>query len=384
MPGRVKTSLSDFIQQADVVLLSLCCVATLFGMVLITSATHYLGTYRYVIVQGVAMCIGICAYIILSLVDLELLVKHWKWIFVFNVVFILLLIPFGKSVGGNRAWIQMSWMPTSVQPAEIVKITFILLFAKQLEWTKEKYGPLKPLKVVFPLAAHLLFMVGLIYVVSSDTGSALVYVFVFLCMALVAGLAWRWFILGLGGGTAGIIALYKLGYAPQYMVKRFHAIIDHSFDPLGAGWQQTRSLLAIGSGKITGMGLFQGTQTQSPNSYSLPARHTDYIFAVAGEELGLLGAILILGILTAVIVRCLQAARHAKSSMSAYICVGMAGMLIFQLIANVGMCIFVMPVIGLTLPFFSYGGSSIVTLFSAMGIVSCIRKQSGSGSMFQR
>ena len=175
--------------------------------------------------------------------------------------------------------------------------------------------------------------------------------------------------------------------------------MDHSLYPLGAGWQQTRSLMAIGGGRLTGQGLLHGAQTQSTSSVNLPFRHTDFIFAVIGEELGMLGCVLTLALLAAIVIRCIVVARNqcrrniqllertahgilsadsrnAKSQLDAYICVGVAGMLVFQIVSNVGMCLFVLPVVGLTLPFISYGGSSVVTLFIAMGMVSGIQKRS--------
>ena len=160
------------------------------------------------------------------------------------------------------------------------------------------------------------------------------------------------------------------------MRDRFLAVLDHSYQPDDAGFQQTRGLLALGSGELTGQGLFHGAQTQSSNVWSIPERQTDFIFSVCGEELGFLGCALIIVLLLAIVVRCLLVARDAATPMESYVCVGMAGMLIFQTIANIGMCLFLMPVIGLTLPFFSYGGSSIVTLFAAMGIVSGVKKRS--------
>lgn len=153
-------------------------------------------------------------------------------------------------------------------------------------------------------------------------------------------------------------------------------VFDHDLDPLGAGWQQTRSLMAIGGGRLTGQGLLHGAQTQSTSSVNLPFRHTDFIFAVIGEELGMLGCVLTLALLAAIVIRCIVVARNAKSQLDAYICVGVAGMLVFQIVSNVGMCLFVLPVVGLTLPFISYGGSSVVTLFIAMGMVSGIQKRS--------
>ena len=154
-----------------------------------------------------------------------------------------------------------------------------------------------------------------------------------------------------------------------YFIKRIRVIFDHSFEPLGVGLQQTRSLLAIGSGQIFGKGYLQGSMTHSTTG-ALPARHTDFIFAVCGEELGMVGCLLLLLLLSLIILRCIWVARNASSPFHAYVSMGMAGMLLIQVAANVGMCLFVFPVMGLTLPFFSYGGSSIITLYAAMGIVS--------------
>ena len=378
MIRRLKSLLFEFIRQADLVLMSLCVISTLYGIVLISSATRYMGNgrpLRFLLVQLAAMGIGMILYILFSILDMEELIRKWKWMLVFNVGFICLLrTPFGVDDGtGNRAWLKFPRVPVSIQPAEIVKITFVLLLAKQLEWTLRERKELKTFpSVAFP-AGHLLFMVALIYLISGDMGSALVYVFIFACMMLSAGTAWRWFVLGAGGGGLGCFLLYKLGKIPVYMVERFKVIFDHEYDKLGKGWQQTRSLLAIGSGGWWGQGLYQGTQTQSAAESSLPKRHTDFIFSVAGEELGFLGCIAIIILLFAIVFRCFQVSRKTHSPFAAYVCVGMAGMLMFQTIENIGMCLFVMPVIGLTLPFFSYGGSSIVTLFAAMGIVSGIK-----------
>ena len=163
---------------------------------------------------------------------------------------------------------------------------------------------------------------------------------------------------------------------PSYMMDRFRVLFDHSYDTLDTGWQQSRSLLAIGSGGIFGQGYMQGTQTQSTDPGSLPNRWTDFIFSVCGEELGLVGCLAVIALLSAIIVRVLLVARRTQEPLHCSICVGMAAMLIYQTIINVGMCLFVMPTIGVTLPFFSYGGSSLLTLYAAMGVVSGIKKRS--------
>lgn len=376
--GRLRELAHDMLRQSDLVLLTLCSLATLYGMVLITSATHtvYNGSLKRVIVQGLGWMIGVVAYFFLSSLDVAELSKRWKWLFGFNVGFILLLLtPLGLTRNNNRAWLGVGDFPITVQPAEVVKITFILLLARQLVELREQRDLKRFTNVIQP-TAHVLFMFVLYYLISGDAGSGLVYLFVFICMAFAAGFAARWMILGVGGAAGGLVAAWHFGLLRGDWYKRIQVVLDHSFDPRGKGWQQTRGMLALGSGKLTGQGLFHGTQTQSPYRTSLPERQTDFIFCVAGEELGFIGCLLILLLLLAIVVRCLVVAHEAATPMEGLVCVGMAAMLVFQTIANIGMCLFLLPVVGLTLPFFSYGGSSIVTLFAAMGIVSGIKKRS--------
>ena len=386
--GKIRDFLSDVVRQSDLVLLALCVGSTLYGMVLIASATHFRGTLKYVAIQGFGLLIGVLLYFFFSAVDVGELSKKWKWLLIFNFGFILLLrTPFGLTRNGNRAWLGVNDIgeslgvgflenfPITVQPAEVVKITFILLLARQLALLQEKRDLRSFANVIQP-TAHAGAMFVFYYILSKDAGSGLVYLFVFLCMAFAAGFALRWIILGIGGAVGSFLAAWNLGLLRGDWYDRIKVILDHSYQPDKKGFQQTRGMLALGSGKLTGQGLFHGTQTQSSAKWSLPERQTDFIFCVCGEELGFIGCLLIIVLLLAIIVRCLIVAREAPTRMESLVCVGMAGMLIFQTIANIGMCLFLMPVIGLTLPFFSYGGSSIVTLFGAMGVVSGIKKRS--------
>ena len=375
MLKRIKDSIFDILRQADWLLLCLCCGAALFGLVMIASATNFLNSWKMVIVQACAIVLGVGIYFLMSQIDLTEAAKRWKWLLGFGIVmFLLLKTPLGIENNGNRAWLGIQGFPANIQPAEIVKLTFILVLSRQLVWVKENWG-LKSLRSIAFLAGHVLLMVGLYYVISSDMGSALVYIFIFAAMAFVAGVAARWFIIALLGGGAAFYLLWELDKIPDYMKERFMTLFDHDLDTMGVGWQQTRSLLALGGGKLTGQGLFHGTQTQAKDAWSLPARHTDFIFSVIGEELGMLGCLFTIALLAAIIFRCVLIARHTQQKMDMYICVGVAAMLIFQVICNIGMCLFVMPVIGLTLPFVSYGGTSIVTLFAAMGMASGIQKR---------
>lgn len=373
-------SLREFARKGDLLLLSLCCTASLFGLVLVFSATRWIGGYRNVIVQTAAIVLGILVYIFLSAVDIELITeKSWKLLLLFNVGFVMLTrTPIGKEVSGNRSWIRIPGFPVDLQPAEIVKLTFVLLLAWQCYKLMER-GISRPTSVM-QIAGHTVVMFGLVAVASGDFGMALTYLFIFVIIAWVAGVKKRWFILAIVLGVIAVILIWP-HVADDYRFQRFSVVIDHlTGNPntiyeqtMDKGWQQTRSLMAIGSGGLFGMGYLKGIQTQSPYKTSLPARETDNIFAVCGEEFGLVGCALLLLLLTAIILRCVWVARRARSLQSALIAMGFAGMLLVQIAVNVSMCLYIFPVVGLTLPFISYGGSSIVTMFAAMGIVSSIK-----------
>ena len=214
-------------------------------------------------------------------------------------------------------------------------------------------------------------MFGLIILASSDLGSALVYLFIFVVMLFLGGLQLRWF----AAGIACVAALTPLAwhfFLTDKQKDRILAPYVSSIDPSGLGvtWQANQSKIALGSGQFTGQGLYNGAQTQAG---SVPQQHTDFIFSVAGEELGFLGCVLIIALLMFIIIRCIQVGLRSNDPLGLLVCTGIAAMLIFQTFENIGMCIGITPVIGLTLPFFSYGGSSIITLYAAMGIVAGVK-----------
>ena len=372
----------DILRKADMKLLGLCMICSAFGLVLIASATGYLdyedpGTQlRRVLIQSAGVFIGIGAYFVFSNIDVEHFAEKWGLFLIFDLGLIALLrTPLGRASGGNISWLYVG-LPAMIQPAEIVRLTYTVLLAKQIAWFRDNRGMKGLGSLVFP-AVHAGFMFVWIYVISKDAGSGMMYLVIYVGMALAAGLAWYWFALGFGVLGLGIGGLALFEKLPQYWMDRFHVVFDHAYISAGAtdvGYQQRRGMLALGSGGLFGQGLFHGIQTQGVKG-SLPARQTDFIFCVCGEELGLAGCVLIIVLEFLVVYRCFQTARLAKSSMDALICVGFGTMLIFQTVENIGMCLFVMPVIGLTLPFFSYGGSSIVALYAALGMVSGVRSR---------
>ena len=367
--------LRKFLKKGDLLLLILCLIASGFGLILIYSATRYdQALSNYPVKQAIFIGLGVIAYMVMTFVDIDLILdKSWLFLFAFSVLLLLMLIPFGRADDtGNRNWMYLPGISVGIQPAEVVKLFFVLLLARILDRSRE-YGISRPFPVI-KMAVFTVFFMGLNTALSSDFGMSLVYLFIFAIMAFVAGVKLRWFVLALAGG-GGLFAV-AWPHLPNYIQMRFLVLLDHSLDPQNVGWHQTRSLLAIGSGGLTGMGYLHGKQTQSSASSSLPARHTDFIFSVCGEEFGLVGCCLLLLLLLAIILRCVYVSRRAKDHLSAYIALGFAGMLMVQTVINVGMCLYVAPVVGLTLPFISYGGSSVLTLFASMGIVSGVKMRS--------
>ena len=356
-------------------LLGLCLVSTVFGIILIASATNVEHTHRYVIIQSAAAVIGIGLYVVFSLIDIDIMAQKWRLLLVFSVLLLLSLLFFGVSDNtGNRAWIRFAGI--GIQPAEIVKIPFIILLAKFMCHLHETRG-LSNVWSVPQLVVLLALYVGLIVRISADMGSALVYVFIFALMLWVGGLQLRWFAIG-GALVAALFPFVWRHFFTERYRMRILAPYDPTIDPEGIDikYHVKQSLAAMSHGGLTGSGLFHGSKTQSGSVF---AQHTDFIFSVAAEELGFFGCMLIIVLLTAIIVRCIYVGTQSKKQMDLLVCTGIAAMLIFQMLENIGMCVGLTPVIGLTLPFFSYGGSSVITMFAAMGIVSGIKMRSRSG-----
>lgn len=374
----------EFFKKGDLTLLFLCLLSSGYGLLLIFSATRYENSYKSVIVQFIGIILGVVAYMLITFVDLQLFIdKHWKPTLIASIVLILMLLtPLGLSVGGNLNWLAISKIipsfPLNLQPNEIVKLPFILLLSLQITKIQDQGRDISSLPSLIQIGGFTVFMLALIAVVCGDMGMCVIYMMIFVFMAWASGVKVRWFVL-VGGGlilAAVILWLFVLPdtkWWNDYRIMRFRVVLDHDLDPMDKGFQQTRSLLAIGSGQLFGQGYLQGPYTQSASASTLPARQTDFIFAVCGEELGLVGCMLLLLILGSVVLRCIWVGRHASTPFDAYVCMGVAGMLLVQIALNVGMCLYVLPVMGLTLPFISYGGSSIITLFAAMGLVSSVK-----------
>lgn len=365
---KVSQALRDFLQKGDILLLLLCLFTTVYGIVIIASTTNYMGSTGYIIRQVLALALGIIFYIGFTLIDVDIFAERHHLLFIFNFLFMLLLIPFGlEGTTGNRSWLSFPFLPFNIQPGEVCKIPFIIILAKTMHTNRRKISAPKSIAM---MTFHMVFIVLLILALSKDAGVALVYVFIFITMAFTGGVKIWWFV----GGAALLGALTPVAW--KFLMRedqknRIAMIFDPTIDPEGTGvrWHTKQSMLSLSNGGLTGQGLFHGSRTQAG---SLANDHTDFIFSAIGEELGMLGCLFTLLLLVAIVVRCVYVGLKTKNYMNRLICIGIASMLVFQIAINVGMCVGSFPVIGLTLPFISYGGSSIVTMYMAMGVISGI------------
>ena len=363
--------LRDFVHRADMFLFTMSVICALYGIVVIASATksYENGSAQFVIVQTLALVLGILLFIAMTVIDVDIFAQHWTWLYGLSALLLLSLIPFGAvSDTGNNGWLR--FFGIGIQPTEIVKLAFIIVLAKQLAYLKD-YKNLNSVTSVAQIVGHFILMFGLILVTAQDLGSALGYFFIFAVMLFVAGVKIYWVIMG-AAAIACMVPIFWTYFLEDYQRNRILAPYDSSIDPdnTGINWQQNQSKIALASGQLTGTGLGEGTQSQSN---AIPGKHTDFIFAVIGEELGLIGACLVLLLLMIIGVRCIQVGLRSGSIMSMLVCFGVAATVVFQTFENVGMCIGIAPVVGITLPFFSYGGSSLFSMFAAMGLVSGIK-----------
>ena len=360
------SELKSFPKKCDWVLLLLCFVTSAFGCVVIASATSadkFDGNFRYVAIQVGATIIGIIAFALVSSIDVEVMSEYRYLLVAINTFLLLLLVPLGTDHGtGNRSWLKTPVI--NIQPAEICKITYVIIMASVMSQHKNRISSIPS---VMHMVLHLVLLFGLNMVVSKDAGVSLIFAFIFVGMAFGGGVSLIWFGLALGLIAVGFPIIFP--YLGTHQQNRIKILFDSTIDPLGINerYHYRINLLSLTGGGLTGQGLFSGNRTQGGRLF---AQHTDYVFSSIGEELGFFGCVLVMVLEFAIIARCIYVGIRCQDYMRRLICFGAASALIFQVIINVGMCIGVMPVIGLTLPLISYGGSSIVTIYAMLGLVS--------------
>ncbi|MGW0559779.1 rod shape-determining protein RodA [Streptomyces sp. NPDC003016] len=289
-----------------------------------------------------------------------------------SVVLVLaVLTPLGATVNGAHAWIVLGG-GFSLQPSEFTKITIILVMAMLLAARVDAGDQEHPDHITVVKALCLAVVPIVVIMLMPDLGSVMVIAVIILGVLLTSGASNRWVFGLIGTGAAGAVVVWQIGLLDEYQINRFAAFANPELDPAGVGYNTNQARIAIGSGGLTGTGLFKGSQT---TGQFVPEQQTDFVFTVAGEELGFLGAGLILLLLGVVLWRACRIARETTELYGTIVAGGIIAWFAFQSFENIGMTLGIMPVAGLPLPFVSYGGSSMFAVWVAIGLLQSIRVQ---------
>lgn len=359
--NRIFSRIADFIRETDKLLLFLCVFSSLYGCLAVFTSTRYLESNRPVLVHFIAMVAGIGCAVIISAFDFQTFINKWILIGVGGLIPVILTFFIGYAPNGtdDKAWLDLGF--TTFQPSELLKISFLITFSMHLDKVKDKIN--KP-KFLLPLLAHGAFPVILIHF-QGDDGTALVFAVMMLCMMWAAGVSWKYFAVAF---VTIIVASPVIFFFIMNDDQRSRIInlFDIEADILGATYQQYYGRMALANGGFFGQGLLKGKLTQSG---FVPEGQNDFIFVSIGEELGFLGCLAVIILIGAICMRSLKVARICKKPTGKYICVGFFAMIFAQMVINIGMCVALLPVIGVTLPFFSAGGTSLLCLYFGVGLV---------------
>lgn len=358
-------SIQNCVKYSDKILWSIILVIALYSMLLVASVSRE--GFNYLTVQFISVMLGMLGALLLQTINYKVISKYYIWIGIFCILFIIYTLFMGVTVEGSsgvnaKAWIKLPGGIT-FQPSELVKIGFIITFAKHLSIVKNTDN-FKNIKNICLLGAHALIPVVLTHM-QGDDGAAIIFLCIAITMSFMAGLPLRYFgaLMVLGAIFMPIAWNFVLA---DYQKKRIITQMNPEGDPLNMGYQQIQGKLSIGSGGLFGTGLFKGPRVANN---VVPIQESDFIFSVAGEELGFVGCTLIILLLLILIFRIGFIARKCNDTIGTFICFGFIGLILSQTVFNLGMCLSLLPVMGVTLPFFSVGGSSAACLYLGIGIL---------------
>lgn len=350
---------SNLIKNIDKVIIAVVVLLAALSILMIGSTQISTGFFsREVLVQCIAYAIGLVGVIIILNFNYNMFSGMEKYLYVLSILLLLsVYTPLGIEQYGARSWIDLG--VTTIQPSEFVKILFVLIMAGYLNEHKDDLYNFKGLLKAGIVAAPII-----IIVLKEDLGSALVFSFMWVAMVFFAGINLKVF----GKFFALVLAAVPVAYVfmADYQKERIEAFLHPDNLDLSGNYQVWQSKVAIGSGGVFGKGLFNGTQKELD---FIPVQTSDFIFSVIGEELGLVGGLAVIGLFTIMLVRMAGIVRGALDFYGALVVAGFIGMFAFQVFENITMTMGLMPVTGITLPFLSAGGSSIMSNMFAIGLV---------------
>ncbi len=368
-------TLKRAVRDTDILLLTLCIITSTFGALMVYSATiidiaegaRFSRDFRTMVL---AVSVGLFIAIVVSFIDYVLIIKAWPVIAAVCIGLMVAVFIFGVGPSGRqdaKTWLVLGSTGLYFQPSELVKIGFIITFGMHLELVHDQ---LNELKNIILLALHAAVPTVLV-IISGDLGSALVFMLIFIAMMYLSGVKLKYF--GIGAALVAIVAPFAWKFLLKDLQKeRFLALINPEDYP-NVIYQQKMGITAIGAGKLTGMGLFNGRYTQSD---LIPENENDMIFSAIGEELGFIGCLLALILLLLIVFRLINIGKKAGDRAAQMMCYGLAAMIVAHTVINVGMCLMLLPVVGITLPFFSAGGSSNLCLYIGIGLALSIYRHS--------
>ncbi len=310
--------------------------------------------------QLVWIIVGIIALTLIWILDYHLLKGYYLHFYIFNLILLFVVLFLGNREPGAQRWIQIGSF--HLQPSEFAKLIIIITLASFLSFRRGEIDKAKDIAMSF---GHIA-LPSLFIFLQPDLGTSLVLLAILIGQLFISGIRLKQLGLILAIGVFIVFIILQFNLLQDYQMNRLLTFINPELDPQGAGYNLTQSKIAIGSGQIFGKGLFSGTQT---NLRFLPARHTDFIFSVVGEELGFIGTTLVLVLYLIIITRGIAAAINSKDIYGALIAIGIVSMWVFQITVNVGMTIGIMPITGIPLPFLSYGGSSLLINMLSVGLL---------------
>lgn len=334
------------LKELDLILLFATIALSVIGLVVLYSA--YGGNIKPIMTQLFATILGFIIILVLCTIDLDFIKRSYVGVYAVMIALLLLTLVFGRGLDewGSKSWVYIGSF--SFQPSEIAKVGIIFSLAAFLDKHKFDINDKLTLLKVVAMAG---LPIGLI-LLQPDFGTAMVYVFFISAMIFIGGISWKW--IGIFAGLAAIVGFFVLTNLSGYRLDRIENFLDPSRDTSGSNWQQQQGLIAIGSGMLTGRGYLKGSQSQY--GY-IPEKETDFIFSVLAEELGFLGAIIVIALFAIVIMRLVIIAKRSRNTFITIMLTGIAGLLFIHIFENIAMTIGLMPVTGIPLPFFSYGGT---------------------------
>jgi rod shape determining protein RodA len=353
-------------RHVDLVLVGAVLAITGLGLVMIYSATRNsqavtaLGGSYYLQRQALYAGLGLALMAVVAVIDYRSFSDLAPALYVGTLaVLVLVVSPLGATKRGAQAWFQLGSF--QLEPSEFAKITMIICISAYITIHRSELDGRRLLNLLGLVAVPLV----LIYR-QPDLGTAMVFTGIILAMLLVGGARPRHLAALALLGAVGIGAVFQLGVLKRYQVERLSAFLDPQGDTQRSAYNLRQSQIAIAAGGLTGRGVFKGSQT---NLSFVPEQHTDFIFTAVSEELGFIGAVTLLALFGIVVWRTWRTAVVARDRFGALICVGVLAMVVFQVFENVGMTMGITPIAGIPLPFMSYGGSSTLASFMAIGLV---------------